>query len=83
VGGEVIYLTVLCYHPYLVSLPFCHSAIPTFCYILNVFYYVFSLLPNPTKLSQDWHRPYPIGVIAVKVHLVFGCTGGKRMVQLV
>ena len=32
----VVYLTVLCHRPYLVS--FCCSAIPTSCYISNVFF---------------------------------------------
>jgi len=34
-GLGVVYLTVLCDHPYLVSVLFCCSAIPTSHYIFN------------------------------------------------
>ena len=33
-----MYWTVLCYHPYLVSILFADLPIPTSCYIFNVFY---------------------------------------------
>jgi len=46
----VIYLIVLCDHLFLVT--FCRSAIPTSCYILNVFYYLLIILAWITPPSR-------------------------------
>ena len=41
-GGGGVYFTVVFDHPSCL-LTFCRSGIPTSCYILNVFYYLFAL----------------------------------------
>ena len=52
----VVYFTVLCDHPYLVSLiTFCRSGIPTSCYIFNVFFIQFTIMMNCNYTSIYLH----------------------------
>ena len=40
--GEIVFLTVLCDHPYLVSFLFSVLLYLHFCYLLNAFHYLFN-----------------------------------------